>query len=249
MVLKLNEASCAGMVSTVATPPELNSFEMLAKPDFKSANYSKSTPKPVEGPEQPHIGLYSAKELADEKEFTDKLTPQDLATRAAKMINRVSPHEAIKAGIRTVILNLDFTKPHSFWVGQDFATYRKTLLETLPWYHFIAKKLLITLVFPDYRGQSKAVKLTQKDLVNRIATLVDEFPMMDDITVVFRSPETNWQQIESLAPLYQIRGKWTCTIKEGQQSPRSLRCGDAWDQKLKGRYRTMLEQRELYQQA
>jgi hypothetical protein len=28
-----------------------------------------------------------------------------------------------------------------------------------------------------------------------------------------------------------------------------LRCGDAWDQKLKGRYRAMLEQRELYQHA
>ena len=93
------------------------------------------------------------------------------------------------------------------------------------------------------------MKRTQKDLVNRIATLVDEFPMIDNITVVFKSPETNWQQIESLAPLYQMRGKWTCTIKEGQQSPRPLRCGDAWDQKLKGRYRAMLEQRELYQRA
>jgi hypothetical protein len=247
MVRKLNEASCAGMASTVAPPSELNSAEMLAETDFQSANYSKSTPERVESPEQPRIDLYSAKELADEKEFTDKLTPQDLATRAAKMINKISPHEAIKTGNRTVALTLDFTKPHFFWDGQDFATYRKTLLETLPWYHFIAKKLLIVLVFPHYRGQSQAVKRTQKDLVNRIATLVDEFPMIDSITVVFKSPETNWQQIESLASLYQIRGKWTCTIKEGQQSPRPWRCGDAWDQKLKGRYRAMLEQRELYQ--
>jgi hypothetical protein len=66
------------------------------------------------------------------------------------MINRISPHKAIKAINRTVALTLDFTKPHSFWIGQDFATYRKTLLDTLPCYHFLAKKLLVMLVFPDY---------------------------------------------------------------------------------------------------
>jgi hypothetical protein len=114
MVLKLNEASCAGMASTVAPPSELDSAEMLAETDFQSANYSKSTLERVESPEQTRIDLYSAKELADEKEFTDKLTPQDLATRAARMINKISPHEAIKTSNHTVALTLNFTKPHFF---------------------------------------------------------------------------------------------------------------------------------------
>jgi hypothetical protein len=133
------------------------------------------------------------------------------------MINKISPHEAIKVKNRTVALTLDFTKPHSFWIGQDFATYRKPLLDTLPCYHFLAKKLLVVPVFPDYREQSQAAKRTQKDLVNRIAALVDEFQMMDSITVVFKSPDMNWQQIESLAPLYQIEGSGRVRLRRGSR--------------------------------
>jgi len=57
MVLKLNEVSCAGMASTVAPPSGLNSTETLAEKDFQSVNYSKSTPEPIESPEQLHLGL------------------------------------------------------------------------------------------------------------------------------------------------------------------------------------------------
>jgi hypothetical protein len=249
MVLKPNEGSCAGIASTVESPLKLNSTEKLPKEEFQQVTRSKTATKVVETLETPHTGFYSAKELAEEKEFTNKLTPQDLAARAANMISKIPPHEAIKASNYTVSLTLDFTKPASFWVGVEFVTYRQTLLSALPLYHFLFKRLHIKLNFPSYRGQSQAVKRTQEDLVNRIATLVDEFPMMDKITVAFKSPETNWVQIEALAALYQIKGKWGCVIKEGQQSLRPLRCGDVWDQRLKGRYRAMVEQRELYPHA
>lgn len=58
------------------------------------------------------------------------------------------------------------------------------------------------------------------------------------IEVVFKSPETNWSQVQGLVPFYGLRfGGWVCRIKEGEKVVSKLVVGDEWDVRLKGLYR------------
>ncbi|KAE9363297.1 hypothetical protein N431DRAFT_450082 [Stipitochalara longipes BDJ] len=156
----------------------------------------------------------------------------------------IPSHSALQISGTTLSLTLDFIAlPSSFWTGEEFIPYRASLLSTLPLYfappHSITR-LLISISFPHHRTQSNAVRLTQRDLVNRIAALIRNFE--GEVEVLFSSPETEWSQVRCLAPFWGLKGhKWKCKV-EG----RVVMGGSELGRKLLAEWRRMREGRELY---
>jgi hypothetical protein len=92
--------------------------------------------------------------------------------------NAIPFHPALNLSSSTLMIILDFgAYPSTFWTGEDFIPYRRTLLSTLP-LHFASPppshqtkgttKLLITTSFPHCRTQFNSIRLTHRDLIARI---------------------------------------------------------------------------------
>ncbi|KAN0104189.1 hypothetical protein V8E51_009934 [Hyaloscypha variabilis] len=164
------------------------------------------------------------------------ISPEDTTT--------LPSHPTLKITGTTLHLTLDFTLPSTFWTGEEFIPYRASLLDSLPLYlsptstQTIAK-LLIHLTFPHRRLQSNALRLTQRDLVNRISALIRDF--IGEVEVRFQSPEMEWSQVRCLAPFWGLKGK--CRVRvEG----RVVMGGSELGERLRGEWRRMREGREGY---
>jgi hypothetical protein len=153
-------------------------------------------------------------------------------------------HPTLKITGTTLHLTLDFTIPSTFWTGEEFITYRVSLLDILPLYlsptstQTIAK-LLIQTTFPHHRTQGNALRLTQRDLVSRISALIRDFTR--EVEVRFQSPETEWSQVKCLAPFWGLKGRWRVRV-EG----RVVMGGSELGERLRGEWRRMREGREGY---
>jgi hypothetical protein len=184
-----------------------------------------------------HLNMASTTSASD-----SKITRESLEAALAA----IPSHPALKSSSQTLSITLDFTShPHDFWTGPAFIPYRTTLEEILPLYRLISRKIFVAITFPHYRTQSIALKQTQRDLVNRVAGLVGTFDV-ESVEVVFMSPETNWLQVQALAPFWGLKGKWICRVKEGERRAYQVMGGDELEGRLRGLYRCMRERKELY---
>lgn len=151
-------------------------------------------------------------------------------------------HPALTLNCATLSLTLDFALyAASFWTGEEFIPYRASLLNTLPLYYPQLTRLLITLTFPHHRTQSNTIRLTQRDLVNRIAGLTKSCER-SEVEVIFRSPETDWSQVRCLAPFWGTKGhRWRVKV-----DGKVVMGGSDLGTKLQAEWRRMKEGRELY---
>jgi hypothetical protein len=178
-----------------------------------------------------------------------KTTSEDSST------NTIPSHPAITLHTLTLSVTLDFTtQPSSFWTGDAFIPYRSTLLDTLAFYlnpPFSLlpntpniSKVIISISFPEYRTQSNSTRLTQRDLVNRIAGL---FKYLEaEIEILYICDEIEWSQARCLGPFFGLNGRRRIKLKERGREARVLGAGSEMATKLQTEWRRMRDQRELY---
>jgi hypothetical protein len=128
----------------------------------------------------------------------------------------IPSHHALGLNGTALSLTFDFNLyPSSFWTGEAFIPYRSTLLTTLPQYfspHQRITKLQISILFPHHRTQSNTLRITQRDLVNRVTAIVRTSEGVE-VEVIFQSPETDWSQVRCLAPFWGLKGqKWRVRV-------------------------------------
>jgi hypothetical protein len=162
----------------------------------------------------------------------------------------IPSHPALKLNGTAAFLTLDFNLyPSSFWTGEDFIPYRSTLLTTLPQYfspHQSITKLQISILFPHHRTQSNTLRITQRDLVNRVTAIVRTNEGVE-VDVIFQSPETDWSHVRCLAPFWALKGhKWRVRVIDGEREARLIMGGSELGTKLQAEWRRMRNDRELY---
>ncbi|PMD13756.1 hypothetical protein NA56DRAFT_711770 [Hyaloscypha hepaticicola] len=178
-----------------------------------------------------------------------KATSEDFST------NMIPSHTVITLHALTLCLTLDFTtQPSSFWTGEAFIPYRGTLLDTLSFYLKPAfnlpsnppniLKVIISISFPKPRTQSNSIRLTQRNLVNRVAGLLKY--LEGEIEILYMCEEIEWSQAQCLAPFFGLRGRRKIKLKEGGREARVLGAGSEMATKLQTEWRRMRDQRELY---
>ncbi|KAF8861081.1 hypothetical protein BDZ45DRAFT_800295 [Acephala macrosclerotiorum] len=159
---------------------------------------------------------------------------------ADEYLATIPSHPALKASSASLSITLDFTPPSSYYLSPSFAEWRSSLLTTLPQYRTLISKIHITFSYPNYRTQSLSLKLTQREVVKRVVKIIEQWPLksIKGIEVVFRSPVTDWSQVQALVPLYDLKNQgWVCRIKEGENTACKLLSGGEWDTRLKWQYR------------
>jgi hypothetical protein len=158
---------------------------------------------------------------------------------------------AITLHALTLSLTLDFTtQPSSFWTGEAFIPYR-AFLDTLAFYLTPASnlppktpkisKVIISISFPEHRTQTNSIRLTQRDLVNRLAGLIKHLEA--EIEILYMCEEIAWTQARCLAPFFGLKGRRRFKLKEGGSEAKA---GSEIATKLQTKWRRMRDQRELY---
>jgi hypothetical protein len=178
-----------------------------------------------------------------------KTTSEDSST------NTIPSHTAITLHGFALSLTLDFTnQPSSFWTGEAFIPYRASLLDTLTFYLKPAftlptnppniSKVIISISFPKHRTQSNSIRLTQRDLVNRVAGLLKHLEV--EIEILYMCEEIDWSQARCLAPFFGLNGRRRIKLKEDGREARVLGAASEMATKLQMEWRRMRDLRELY---
>jgi len=162
----------------------------------------------------------------------------------------IPSHPALTLNGTALSLTFNFSLyASSFWTGEAFIPYRSTLLTTLPQYfppHQCITKLQISIIFPHHRTQSNTLRITQRDLMNRVTTIVRTNEGVE-VEVIFQSPETDWSQVRCLAPFWGLKGqKWRVRVIDGEREARLIMRGSELGTKLQAEWRRMRNGRELY---
>jgi hypothetical protein len=178
-----------------------------------------------------------------------KTTSEDSST------NTTPSHPAITLQALTLSVTLDFTiQPSSFWKGEAFIPYRSTLFDTLAFYLKPAfslppstpniSKVIILISSLEYRTQSNSIRLTQRDLVNRLAGLIKHLEA--EIEILYICEEIEWSQARCLTPFFGLNGRRRIMLKGRGREARVLGAGSEMATKLQTEWRRMRDQRELY---
>lgn len=158
-------------------------------------------------------------------------------------------HTAVRAGGTSINITVDFASErcisNTFFLSEEYKDFRRSLLETIQAARGISTRTILTVAFPHWSSQSVSVKECQKELIKRIAQIVNQMEGLEKVDIVLKRPETSWTQVQSLAPFYSLRFKgWTACIKEGDKI-KNLFNGSEWDRRLKGLFRQLKERKEL----
>jgi len=175
------------------------------------------------------------------------------ATRE-QILASIAPHECFvyDAASSILMVTIDFTSHTSqFYLSPDFAAWRSSLLDTLPQHATLIDRsttIIMKIIFPHYGSQSISMQRAQREVLKRIAKILDEdgFEKVKKLDAVLKAPEMHWNQVQGLAPFYELRVKrWRAFLKTRNGPAILVKGGDEWDVKLRKVVREMAEMREF----
>ncbi|KAK0118393.1 hypothetical protein ONS95_012682 [Cadophora gregata] len=173
---------------------------------------------------------------------------QGIANQAPGSIgnaNRVlqpQAHHALNAGGDTLTITLDFASDNNLllptsWDTVNGAAFRAGLCAAISCYKSTARKISIEILQPAHivAINTGLVYNRQQALIHRIVRILNQFRNIEKLEMYYRSPETDWEQIRCLAPLYALTFKrWNLRIFQARLLEPEMSRNGEWRRRVRG---------------